>query len=194
MSHPVQPVDEQRLEADLAYRFKYLSEFMGFGPEDVQAIRTIAPRLLPLVPVFVDAVYVKLFHYDATKRHFVPQQTGYEGPIPSGMDALSLEHEVVRFRKKHLANYFTKLLGGNFDGKMVDYLDFVGRMHTPRGGNKQLHIPLVQMDALMGFVADALLATILGFDLDQETRTRAVRAFNKLLWLQHDLIARHQVG
>jgi len=52
-------------------------------------------------------------------------------------------------------------------------------------------VPLVQMNALMGFVADAVNATILGFDLPAETKTAAVRAFSKLLWLQNDLINRH---
>ena len=40
-------------------------------------------------------------------------------------------------------------------------------------------------------VADALLATIYNLGLDRETEVRTVRAFNKLLWLQNDLITRH---
>jgi hypothetical protein len=52
-------------------------------------------------------------------------------------------------------------------------------------------VPLVQMNALMGFVADALLATILSLDLDATMKVAAVRAFSKLLWLQNDLITRH---
>ena len=47
------------------------------------------------------------------------------------------------------------------------------------------------MNALMGFVSDALLATILGLPLDADAKTKTVRAFNKLLWLQNDLIVRH---
>jgi hypothetical protein len=43
----------------------------------------------------------------------------------------------------------------------------------------------------MGFVADALTATIFGLGLDRATEVRTVRAFNKLLWLQNDLINRH---
>jgi hypothetical protein len=74
---------------------------------------------------------------------------------------------------------------------MVGYLDFVGKMHTPKAGSAEIDVPLVQMNALMGFVADALLATILGLDLDGATKVKAVRAFNKLLWLQNDLITRH---
>ena len=52
-------------------------------------------------------------------------------------------------------------------------------------------MPLVQMNALMGFVADALTATILGLGLDREKAVRTLRAFRKLLWIQNDLIARH---
>jgi hypothetical protein len=97
-------IDEPRLELDLAYRFGYLAEFMGFGPEDVAAIHATAPHLAPLVPALVDAVYVKLFTYDSTKRHFVPRQFGYEGAVPVSLEGLALDHEQIQFRKAHLAN------------------------------------------------------------------------------------------
>jgi hypothetical protein len=67
----------------------------------------------------------------------------------------------------------------------------VGKIHTPKAGNKEIAVPLVQMNALMGFVADALTATILGLNLDRATETRTLRAFGKLLWIQNDLIGRH---
>lgn len=78
-----------------------------------------------------------------------------------------------------------------YDQKMVGYLDFVGKIHTPKAGNEDIEVPLVQMNALMGFVADALLTTILALDVDDDTKTRALRAFSKMLWLQNDLIVRH---
>src|SRR5262245_62306343 len=74
-------VYERRLEEDTHYRVGYLSEFMGFGADDVAAIHGAASQLAPLVPVLVNAVYDKLFSYDATKRHFVPRQSGYAGPV-----------------------------------------------------------------------------------------------------------------
>ena len=69
-------INEQQLEWDLGYRFEYLAEFMGFGPEDVTAVHAAAEHLAPVVPELVDAVYDKLFSYDATKRHFVRRQSG----------------------------------------------------------------------------------------------------------------------
>ncbi|MEX1094624.1 MAG: protoglobin family protein [Planctomycetales bacterium] len=184
-------IDEDRLEDDLAYRFAYLAEFMEFGPIDVDAIHAAAPHLAPLVDPLVDAVYDKLFGYDATKRHFVPRQHGYEGDLPEDVETLTQEHELIQFRKQHLARYLTKLVSDPYEGKMVAYLDMVGKIHTEKAGNAELYVPLVQMNALMGFVSDALLNAVLSLSLDCATKTRTARAFNKLLWLQNDLINRH---
>jgi len=184
-------IDEQRLENDTIYRVGYLSEFMGFGPDDVAAIHGAASHLAPLVPVLVDAVYDKLFSYDATKRHFVPRQSGYSGSLPESIETLTQDHEMIQFRKAHLARYLAALVTRPYDGKMINYLDMVGKIHTPQAGSPDLDVPLVQMNALMGFVADALTNVILGLNLDRETEIRTVRAFSKLLWLQNDLITRH---
>ena len=144
-----------------------------------------------MVPGLVDAVYDKLFSYNCTKRHFVPRQHGYEGDVPENIINLEQDHDMIQFRKKHLGGYLVKLVTQPYDSKMASYLDFVGKMHTPKAGSDQLDIPLVQMNALMGFVADAFVATILGLGLDKESEGKALRAFNKLLWIQNDLIVRH---
>ena len=184
-------IDEHRLESDLEYRFGYVTEFMGFGEDDIAAIHGSAALLAPVVPQLVDAVYDKLFSYDATKRHFVPRQSGYEGDTPENLESLQLDHAMIEFRKQHLGRYLERLVTKPYDGNMLNYLDLVGKMHTPKAGSKELDVPLVQMNALMGFVSDAIMATILSFSLDAETTSRTLRAFNKLLWLQNDLITRH---
>lgn len=191
MVQDIKKIDETRLETDLQYRFGYLAEFIGFGAEDIKTIKGAAPLLAPLVPTLVDAVYDKLFGYDCTKRHFVPKQFGYEGAVPESIDALSQDHEMIKFRKAHLSKYLEKLVTGAYDADMVTYLDFVGKMHTPKAGSKALNVPLVQMNALMGFVADAVNATIFGFNLDNKATEAAIRSFSKLLWIQNDLITRH---
>jgi hypothetical protein len=184
-------INESRLESDLGYRFEYLAEFMGFGADDVRAIHAAAAQLAPRVPALVDAVYVKLFGYSSTKRHFVPRQFGYEGEVPEGLEGLDLDHEMIEFRKQHLARYLAALVTRPYDGKLVNYLDYVGKMHTPKAGSPELNVPLVQMNALLGFVADALVATVFDLGLDRDAEARTVRAFCKLLWLQNDLINRH---
>jgi hypothetical protein len=187
----VQHIDEPRLESDLAYRFNYVAGFMGFDAQDVEAIHAAASHLAPVVPALVDAVYDKLFLYDCTKRHFVPRQSGYEGEAPKDIEGLTLTHEMIQFRKQHLGRYLVNLVSKPYDAKMVGYLDMVGKMHTPKAGSKDLDVPLVQMNALMGFVSDALIATIESLGLPIEVERKATRAFNKLLWLQNDLITRH---
>ena len=149
-------INEARLESDLGYRFQYLAEFMGFGPEDVKTIHAAAPALAILVPELVDAVYTKLHTYDATWRHFLPRQHGYEGPIPANLAEVTDTHPMIQYRKQHLARYLAALVTKPYDGKMVEYLDMVGKMHTPAAGSKDLDVPLVQMNALLGFVADEI--------------------------------------
>ena len=187
----MQKIDEARLESDLSYRFGYLAEFMQFDSEDIAAIHGAASLLAPVVPALVDAVYDKLFTYDATWRHFVPRQHGYEGELADDVEALTMDDQVISFRKQHLARYLKALVTKPYDGKMVQYLDNVGAMHTPSFGSPAIDVPLVQMNALLGFVADALNATIFGLNLERETEQRTLRAFGKLLWLQNDLINRH---
>lgn len=184
-------INEERLESDLSYRFQYLVEFMGFGAEDVVAIHGAAPAIAPLVPALVDAVYDKLHRYDATWRHFLPRQSGYDGAVPTSLADVTPDHPIIRYRKEHLARYLAALVTRPYDGKMVDYLDMVGKIHTLKAGSKELNVPLVQMNALLGFVADALTSTILSLGLGRAVEVRTLRAFNKLLWLQNDLINRH---
>ena len=184
-------VDEPRLESDLGYRFEYTAGFIGFGSDDIAAIHGAAEHLAPLVPGLVDAVYNKLYSYDATWRHFVPRQSGYEGAVPLTMEELTPDHPQIAFRKQHLARYLANLVTKPYDGKMLEYLDMVGKIHTPKAGSQDLNVPLVQMNSLMGFVADAFAATILGLGLPRDAEVRTLRAFGKLLWLQNDLITRH---
>lgn len=184
-------IDESRLESDMGYRFQYVSDFMGFGPQDVAAIHAAAQALAPLVPTLVDAVYDQLHRYDATWRHFVPRQEGYAGEVPKSLEELTTNHDIIRFRKEHLARYLKALVSKPYDTKMVVYLDMVGKIHTSKAGATEIAVPLVQMNALLGFVADALTNTIMSLDLDRQKEIQTVRAFGKLLWLQNDLINRH---
>jgi hypothetical protein len=184
-------VNEARLESDPSYRFEYLSEFMGFSGEDVAAIHAAAAVLAPLVPALVDAVYERLHRYDATWRHFLPRQHSYEGPVPNTLAELTPDHPLIRYRKTHLARYLSALVTKPYDQKTVAYLDRVGKMHTPLAGTAEIVVPLVQMNALLGFVADALTNTILSLALERGQEEKTLRAFGKLLWLQNDFISRH---
>lgn len=187
----MQRINESKLESDLGYRFKWVTEFIGFDEDDISTITGAAELLAPIVPALVDAVYEKLFEYDATKRHFLPRQHGYTGEVPATLDELTLDHPQVQYRKKHLSEYLVRLVTGPYDARMVKYLDNVGKLHTTEAGNPEIHVPQVQMNALMGFVADAINNVILDLEISGDAKAQAIRSFSKLLWIQNDLINRH---
>ena len=169
-------IDEQRLESDVAYRYEFLADFIGFTAEDVATIHGLAPKLLPRIPALVDATYDKLLSYHATARHFLPRQHGYEGSLPLSLEALNQEAEQIQFRKEHLRRYLMSLIGNSYDDRMVKYLDVVGKMHTPKMGNKNIDVPLVQMNALMGLLADVLTQSVFDLELDRGEERKVWRA------------------
>lgn len=83
------------------------------------------------------------------------------------------------------------LLGNSFDTKIAKFLDTVGKMHTPKAGKKEIDVPLVQMNAFLGLLADLLTTRLLELDADNDTKIACMRAFHKILWLQNDFINRH---
>lgn len=184
-------IDEKSLENDVNYRYQFVAEFIGFNDEDVKAIHASAGYLAPLIPVIVEQTYEKLLAYDATARHFVVRQHGYEGDLPDSLETLDTGHPQIKFRKEHLTRYLMHLIGHAYNDKMVAFLDMTGKMHTPKAGNKEIDVPLVQMNALLGLLSDSLIAVILGLGIDDDAKTRTLRAFNKLLWIQNDLVVRH---
>ena len=187
----MQKIDESRLETDPVYRYEFLAGFIGFTTDDIKLIQSSAPHLGPRIPELVNQTYEKLLSNDATARHFVPRQHGYDGPAPADLTALTAEHPQIQFRKDHLNRYFIALIGRSYDAKMVQYLDMVGRIHTPLAGNKEINVPLVQMNALMGVISSVLIGSIREWPIPPEVKLQTIEAFNKLLWIQNDFINRH---
>lgn len=184
-------VDEARLESDLTYRYEYLAEFLDFGNGDMEAIQSCMQYLGPMIPDLVEKTYSKLLGYDATARHFLPRQAGYDGALPSNLQDLLKNHPHIQFRKNHLSTYFMNLLGRSNGPRLAQYLDAVGKMHTKKAGNREIEVPLVQMNALMGQLSDILLEAILSIPLEPSEMSKALRAFQKLFWIQNDFINRH---
>jgi hypothetical protein len=187
----METIDEARLETDLEYRFQYLCRFIGFGPEEMATIQQIAPYLGPQIPALVEQTYEKLLAFDATARHFLPRQTGFAGQPAGSLAELSLQDAQIQFRREHLMRYLLHLLGHAGDAKLSVYLDMVGKMHTPAAGNRDIVVPLVQMNALMGLLSDRILVAVAEVPIEAAECLRASRAFTKLLWIQNDLITRH---
>jgi len=51
------------------------------------------------------------------------------------------------------------------------------------------------MGALLGYVEDIVVGAVMELEgVDAGTKMKVMRAFNKVLWIQNDLFARHYVG
>ncbi len=187
----MQHIDESKLETDLEYRFQFLADFIGFGPDDVALIHAVAAPMFAAVDDFVEATYAKLLSYDATARHFVQRGAGFQGDVAASLPDLHQQQEQIQFRKDHLKSYFMHILGRPYDAGMIKYLDAIAKMHTARGGNSKIQVPAVQMNAFMGMLSGLFSERIMTMDLDRDTALRTMRAFQKLLWIQNDFINRY---
>lgn len=185
------------------HRISYLKKFLKFAESDGAAIQASGQILGPLIPGVLDAVYTNLLSYDITAKAFAPRQPGYEGPAPASMQDLTLDHPQILHRKDFLKRYLVQLVSNkewDDESKLWDYMDKVGIMHTGEPGFKhrarrpELRVEYVHMNALLAFVEDVVVGAVMGADgLDLTTKTKTVRAWNKLLWIQNDLFARHYV-
>ncbi|EAU83711.1 hypothetical protein CC1G_05615 [Coprinopsis cinerea okayama7 len=198
----MQLISEAKLQSDFAYRIQYLRDFIEFTSEDAAALHAARPVVAPLVPLVVDTVYEKLLSFSVTAKAFVPRQTGYSGETPTSLNDLSQSHPQIKFRKDFLARYLVKLVTMDYDKMSTwEYLDKVGLMHTGEAGfsyrqNKpSLRVEYIQCAILLGYVEDILVNAVLTHpDLDDATKLVVMRAFNKLIWIQNDLFARHYIS
>lgn len=191
-------IDRERLYTDLQYRFQYVAKFVDFNESDINAIKGAAPLIAPLVPVIVDAVYDHLFSFDITKEVFMQRGQGFHGMLPVDLNDLTLDHPQVKFRKDFLGKYLVKLVTAEYDAKFVQYLDYVGRIHTShQPGEKtswvsKVNVEYIHCNALFGWLHGFLAETIDKLPELQhvpEARAKALSAFSKLLWIQNDFFA-----
>ncbi|KAF8079358.1 Protoglobin-domain-containing protein [Lyophyllum atratum] len=196
----MQHIDPASL-SHLPTRIQYLRDFINFTPSDARTLHSSKPIIAPLVPLVVDTVYTKLLSFSITSQAFLPRQTGYSGSAPTRLEDLGQEHPQIKFRKDFLKGYLVKLVTMDYEEEgSWEYLDRVGVMHTGvdgfahRAKKPGLRVELIHAAILLGYVEDILIEAVMGHpDLDLETKQAVLRAFNKLLWIQNDLFARHYI-
>ena len=214
---PMQHVDPQSLN-DLPSRITYLKSFLRFTEADGAAIQASKALIAPALPAILDGIYTHLLSYDITAKAFVPKQQHEENGSSNGDNSngngnangaatavsdLTLDHPNIAYRKDFLKTYLVKLVS-NSDwsegSRFWEYLDRVGLMHTGDPGFKhranrpELRVEVVHCAALLGYVEDIVLRAVMGAEeLDIETKTAVISAFNKVLWIQNDLFTRHYV-
>ncbi|KAL9114841.1 MAG: hypothetical protein Q9227_001084 [Pyrenula ochraceoflavens] len=198
--------------SSLADRISYEQSFLNFDPSTTgPAVTSSLPLLQPLLPTLLDAVYTKLLSYDITAKAFAPRQQTHESDAKydgdnSNVTELNLNHPNIKFRKTFLKSYLVKILSTTDwtpQAPIWTYLNNVGLMHTGdtanpgfahRAKKPSLRVEYMHMGLLLGFVEEAVAGAILASTADDwtpEKKAEVILAWNKLLWIQNDLFARH---
>jgi len=197
----MQHIDTASLVTSLPDRISYLSAFLELTPSDGEALLAAKPLVAPLVPAILEAVYKKLLSFDITAQAFVPKNTDYEGETVKSVQDLTLEHPQIALRKDFLKNYLVKLVSTSDlspTSPFWVYLNNVGIMHTGQPGFKhrekrpELRVEYIHMSALLGYVVDIVVGAVMEMtEIDTATKSKVIRALNKVIWIQNDLFARH---
>ncbi|ORY79343.1 Protoglobin-domain-containing protein [Leucosporidium creatinivorum] len=199
------PIDRARL-SELAYRVDFDRQFIEFTKEDASTLNAAAPLLLPIITDIVEGLYEHLFEWSYTKEPFTHRNTGFEGDLKS-IDDLSLDDPQMLLRKKMMTMWTAKILTSDYeDPKTFEYMDKVGVMHTGvrsfgrqpgfahRENKEPLFIDLQALSLTLGWVTDVVLTIVMSFPrttLSTSKKMAVLRAFNKVVWIQQDLFARH---
>ncbi|EWG53753.1 hypothetical protein FVEG_12116 [Fusarium verticillioides 7600] len=190
-SRPMKHIDREDLYTNLEARVQYLHSFLDFSSRDIEALITGAKYVKALIPAVVNIVYKKLLQYDITARAFTTRSTSFEGTLDEIPDENSPQ---ILHRKMFLRAYLMKLCSDPSKMEFWEYLDKVGMMHVGLGRKHPLHIEYVHLGVCLGFIQDIMTEAILSHPrLHIQRKTALVKALNKVIWIQNDLMAKWHV-
>jgi nitrite reductase/ring-hydroxylating ferredoxin subunit len=159
--------------------FRYMTEFVGFTPQDARAIRESALVIEKHIPDIVSDFYAHLLRYPPTQKHFLRKDG-------------TLDHDYLQKRMYHLSNFWRRTASGEYDDEYARYVDYVGRAHTSHGADPSIYIAERYVIGQVGFVQHAI-SSALASDLheyDPEMEARSVAAWNKLMMVILEMLAR----
>ncbi|KAF7194975.1 hypothetical protein HII31_03649 [Pseudocercospora fuligena] len=185
-------IDRRELLTSLPARIQYLHDFLEFGPDDVEALITGQKYIKTIIPAIVNMVYKKLLKHDITARVFSTRdsRSSIDPEIWMTENSTSIEH-----RKMFLRWYLTKLNSDCTKFEYWEYLDKVGLMHVGAGRKNPLHVDYIFLGVCLGYIQDAFMEAILSHPkLDLRRKIAIVKAVNKVIWTQNDLLAKWHVS
>ncbi|MCU0502072.1 MAG: Rieske 2Fe-2S domain-containing protein [Anaerolineae bacterium] len=177
-SEPSIPVAKRGAE-DAGQYFRYMAEFIGFGDADAEAIRQTRSVIEKHLPDIVTKFYAHLLRYPPTRRFFLKKDG-------------SLNHDYLELRMRHLTNFWLRTAEAVYNDDYASYVDYVGRAHTARGADPNIYIAeryvIGQVGMMSHAISEALSRELR--DGDPELEFRAVEAWDKLLMVILELLAR----
>lgn len=159
--------------------FNYMADFVGFTTEQAAAIFESRFIIEKHIPNIVAQFYDHLLRYPPTRQVFLKADG-------------SLDEEYVQMRMGHLANFWRRTANGPYDDEYARYIDYVGRAHTRRGADPKIDIPERYVIGQVGFIQHAITEAISQelHDIDPEWELRALKAWNLLMMVLLELLAR----
>jgi nitrite reductase/ring-hydroxylating ferredoxin subunit/hemoglobin-like flavoprotein len=176
---PAESTAAKRGAADAGLYFTHMAEFIGFTAEDAEAIKQSKPIIVKHLPEIVAKFYAHLLRYPPTRAFFLKKDG-------------SVDSEYLELRMRHLTNFWVRTAEGVFDDDYARYVDYVGRAHTSRGADPSIYVAERYVIGQVGMVQHAISAALSRElrDGDKELEFRAVEAWDKLMMVILELLAR----
>ncbi|MCC6457208.1 MAG: Rieske 2Fe-2S domain-containing protein [Caldilineaceae bacterium] len=159
--------------------FRYMAEYVGFTPVDAEVIHQTRSIIAKYLPEIVSDFYTHLLRYPLTRSLFLH---------PDG----TINEEYLVLRMRHLSNFWLRTAEGVFDDEYAGYVDHVGRAHTSHGADPKVYVPERYVIGQVGMIQHAIsraVSTELR-DQDDELEFRAVEAWDKLMMVLLEMLAR----
>ncbi len=181
-------------ESDHLEKFRQLRNFLELSDSEIQAVHEISERLEPVLTRLIDDIYLQLTEQDCTLRHFARPQISYGGPVPATLEEITPDHPLMKFRKQATLRYLISLISRPLNEPFIEYLNWVGMIHHSKAGATRFTVPVVQLEALLGFIVPRLTAGIGELNLSRHREEKVMRGLQKLLWIQNEFILMHYRG
>ncbi len=164
---------------DAGQYFRYMSEFVGFTRSNAEAIKETHLIIEKYIPEIVGKFYAQLLSYPPTRKIFLKKDG-------------TLDQDYLQLRMHHLTNFWRRTAAGVYDDKYASFVDYVGRAHTHRGADPKIYIPERYVIGQVGLVQHAISEALHKelHDVDPELEVRASRAWNLLMMVILEMLAR----
>lgn len=171
--------DEKKTRADPGRYFRSMAQFVGFGPEEIKAIKATRFVIEKHIPGIVAKFYDHLLRYPPTQKYFLKK----DGTI---------DHAYLKLRMHHLTNFWRRTASGIYDDKYAEFVDYVGLAHTSQGADPKIYIPERYVVGQVGFVQHAISEAISTelHEIDPELEIESLRAWNLLMMVLLEMLSR----
>jgi len=164
----------RRNAAGFGRRLDAMRVLIGYTPADEALVYRTREIVSAHADAIAEAAYAHLLARPETAAFFekaagVPD-TGY-----------------LATRKKELKSWLARAMQDPLDDELCGYLARVGRAHTKRGGDPNVHVKARYLLATMSFLQTALAGLLAGEIADRALCVATIAAWDKLLMMHLDV-------